>query len=430
MRTGMLQDDANGQGGLGLAFAVIILVALVLRALCALALGEITPGVADDWEYGEIAQNFVRNGEMARAYYFPDGEKLRYPSTFMPPGHVFLWIGLFWIFDVTPEAYAAMLVINVACSVGIVAMTGLLARRIFQDRLVGLLAAGLVAVYPTFIYSVATYHAIQVYVLLFLAGLHLMLALIETRSGRSAVLLGIAGGVATLWRSEYMVLFAALILYGFWRHRSIRLFALAVGCAALVVLPWTARNYVVHERFIPIANSSGWNAWKGFNPEMQGSGNAIEASDYRIEIEREVVATLPRDDTFETAMQDAFMERAGAFIAAEPVRAFVELPAQKLALFWVLDWQDPEVTLHPVYVAAFVPTFVLSIGGIVLVLRRRPVPHGAQAMLWVFVAQSVVVSGYAVHARYRMNVEPFLFMFAAVAGAALIRHWLARRAQG
>jgi hypothetical protein len=71
--------------------------------------------------------------------------------------------------------------------------------------------------------------------------------------------------------------------------------------------------------------------------------------------------------------------------------------------------------------------FVLSIVGLAMAVRSgcfiRP-DHRTVLILFAF--QTLVMVSYTVYARYRMNVEPFLYAYAAV-GAVGLWGWLLRR---
>lgn len=408
-------------------FAAIVALGFAVRALAGIFLGDIDPRSATLWEYGEIARNMLEHERMVRVVTFSDGETLVYPTAYMPPGHVYLWYLLFSIFGNTSQAISAMLAINILLSTVLVFLVGIIAQRVFNWRAVTILSMLLIGLYPTFVYSVITYHAIQIYLVLLLLGFWLTLDLMEKPRLRTTVLLGVVGGLAAFWRVEYIVLFAGLMVLAWVRHRQISLFAIGVLCSALVILPWTARNYVVLDRFVPVANSTGYNLWKGFSSEANGSGDWIESSGLKTAKDSEFYEILPHDEDFESNLQAAYLDEALEFIRDEPVQAFIELPAKKLVLFWIFDFYDPAITLQPVYLAAFVPTFILTVAGIVLVIRRRLLSDGVQAMFVIFVAQTIVTLGYAVHARYRLNVEPFLFIFAAYAAADLLSRILPDR---
>jgi 4-amino-4-deoxy-L-arabinose transferase-like glycosyltransferase len=81
---------------------------------------------------------------------------------------------------------------------------------------------------------------------------------------------GLAIGALAMLRPEYLLFVAVLPLLalGPWRRgsatgRRLRLAALMAGCACLVVLPWTARNYVAFERLVPISTGGGQVLYEG-----------------------------------------------------------------------------------------------------------------------------------------------------------------------
>jgi len=66
--------------------------------------------------------------------------------------------------------------------------------------------------------------------------------------------------------------------------------------AAVVVLCWTARNYYVFNKFIPIATNSGFNLFVG-NSENAGfnTGTAIDLKEHELEIEKQNLNEYEKD---------------------------------------------------------------------------------------------------------------------------------------
>jgi len=133
---------------------------------------------------------------------------------------------------------------------------------------------------------------------------------------------------------------------------------------------------------------------------------------------------LNRD--YENARAKVLHNAAIDYIKSHPLRSFVVLPIYKAALFWTYAF--PEPTTHQLlYQLQFWPLFVLSIVGLAMAARdgcfTRP-DHRTVLVLFAF--QTLVMMSYAVCARYRMNVEPFLYAYAAV-GAVGLWGWLHRR---
>ena len=109
-----------------------------------------------------------------------------------------------------------------------------------------------------------------------------------------------------------------------------------------------------------------------------------------------------------------------------PVTSFLLLPLRKALLFWLFDYYDP-ITQQFLYQIAFWPLFIGSILGLAVAYRTGLFSlRDHRLVLLYFLAQTGVVAAYAVHARYRMNVEPFLFGYSALGVAALFT-WFRRR---
>jgi hypothetical protein len=312
-------------------------------------------------------------------------------------------------------AMATMLGINIACGTALVFYTVRIAYLLFPSRLLALGAGAMIAFYPTFVYSVSTYHALNLYILLLLVVFHLCLS-VERYTVVNAALAGLLTGMAALARTEYIVLAGAGLLGALLTHRNWRLTAIAASCAILVLLPWTMRNYFVFERFIPVANSAGFNLFKGFNPEANGSGDWVDNHGVAKRLVGQRVSNVAFDKNYESAKDQVFRDAAIAFMKEKPVQSFVVLPIKKVLLFWLFDVYDP-IAHKVVYQAAFWPVFLLTLVGLFTAWRSGFLVEPAhRTVLILFAFQTIVMMGYAVHLRYRMNVEPFLFIYAAFGG--------------
>lgn len=398
----------------------VVLVALVLRLVVTVLFLNLNPVTAELWEYGEIARHAATESWMARTILGPDGLSYTAPTAYMPPGYVFVWMAAFAAFGFTPEALFAVSALNIVCSLLIVWLTARLAQELTGDSLAALLAASLVAVYPTFIYSVVTYHALNAYTAVFLAALLLIIRQVRDPHPGRLVAIGLLGGAAALLRSEF-VLFIGVLYVALWivTRRTKEFVVLAVLSAA-VVAPWTIRNYLVFDRFIPIASSVGYNLWKGHNPEASGSGDEIEKIGAAKRQLGDVLAEIPRDRNYEIAYDQVFRDAAIAHIRAHPIETLV-LGLKKNLLFWAWEAHDP-IAWRPAYLVPHIVTSVLAIAGIVMVFR-----HGVSAaaifIIAIAVMQSLINAAFSVHIRYRMTIEPILFIYAGIATVGMLKAW-------
>jgi 4-amino-4-deoxy-L-arabinose transferase-like glycosyltransferase len=133
---------------------------------------------------------------------------------------------------------------------------GLLGRRLADDR-AGLIAAGLAAVYPTLIAADGALMSETLYGAL--AALTLLLAyrLVEAPGIGRAVALGAVAGLAALTRGEALVLLPLVLIPVLRRPAGARAALVALLAFAVVLTPWTVRNWITFDRPVLIATNSG-----------------------------------------------------------------------------------------------------------------------------------------------------------------------------
>jgi 4-amino-4-deoxy-L-arabinose transferase-like glycosyltransferase len=163
------------------------------------------------------------------------------------PGAPLLFGAVYWLTGgVNPEA--ARIVVALLGAVMVV-FTFLIARRL-GGRWAGLVAALLVATYPTYIENNGQLLSEPLAAFLLTAALLGMLWAAERGRVWAWAVPGVTLGALILTRPEYQaisVVFAALVAWRLWRDGGWRRAAGSVAvlalCAAVVVVPWMARNH-------------------------------------------------------------------------------------------------------------------------------------------------------------------------------------------
>jgi len=133
---------------------------------------------------------------------------------------------------------------------GTIALIGVLGRRVAGEG-VGLVAAAIAAVYPLLIAADGALMSETLYGLLIALAILAAYRLRDEPSARRAVVLGGVIGLAALTRPEALLLLP-LVTLPRWRW-----FGLACVAAALVVLPWTVRNWSAFDRPVLISTNDG-----------------------------------------------------------------------------------------------------------------------------------------------------------------------------
>jgi 4-amino-4-deoxy-L-arabinose transferase-like glycosyltransferase len=144
-----------------------------------------------------------------------------------------------------------------------VVLVGLLGKRVAGPR-AGLIAAALAAVYPGFFMLAGVAMAESLYVPLIALTLLATFALIDRPSLRLAAALGALIGLATLDRTEAVVLLPLLALAVALRLPGARLrlrtVAVMSAVALLVLAPWVGRNWSAFDRFPLLSTNGGLTA--------------------------------------------------------------------------------------------------------------------------------------------------------------------------
>jgi 4-amino-4-deoxy-L-arabinose transferase-like glycosyltransferase len=160
-------------------------------------------------------------------------------------------------------------------AVTIVAL-GLLGRRLAGER-AGLLAAGIGAVYPTLIAADGALMSETLYGTLVALSLLAAYRLLDEPSAGRAVVLGAVCALAALTRGEALLLLPLVLIPVVWgRHGGAwRPAVVALVAFAVVLAPWTVRNWIVFDRPVAIATNSG-TAVAGANcAETYASGDRL-----------------------------------------------------------------------------------------------------------------------------------------------------------
>jgi hypothetical protein len=417
--------------------AVALITAFVLRVVAVVLNGDVSL-TANIWEYGEQGACALQNGGdlclpyVQPQYYQQSGGS--YPSAYMPPLLSYLWLGLFEIFGNGTVARVVWLSINVTAALGCVALVFHLSLKLWPSKQAAFVAAMLFAVYPTFVVVTATYHQTNWAVLLLLAVTAVAVKLSTTeRIWFYGTIGGIFCGLAALNRTEMLAIGPILLAVGsLWRRNlsTVVKVGLAGGLAmTLILMPWTARNYHHFERVIPTAQSSGYNLWKGFNPYTNGSGNLSEDVN-NPEGQRllRLRQSIDPGIQYETRVQDLYTEAFRNDLKDASTGRLVQLTAEKVLLLWGFDWTDRELTLRPAYLLPWLVVNILALIGLIIAFGKRRSVGAAAACIYAAAVGllTIAYAATAVHARYRMHIEPFLFILAGVGAHGL---WMRLRAK-
>lgn len=362
------------------------------------------------WESEEIANNLL---EGRGFIYFHLGTTYR---SFNQPLVSFLQAG---VYALTHHSHWAMLLVQAFFSALLCVTVFCIARRLATPT-TGLISAALVGLHP----GLAYYDAFQVVPLSFDAWIFalILLALLNVWEKPTPLRLlgaGILMGISALSRGTALLFLLPALAWLAWVRRSPWPTALRHGAIlsigiALMVLPWVARNSLVHQRFIPWINSTtGELFWRGNNPNASGSGIAASGRSILEEAPPEFLAKISRLD--ELGQKAAFEQEALSYIRKDP-GAFVRRTLMKFVQFWGGSPQRGiryPTSFRRIYNGYYCVIVLLGwVGGLGL-LRKPPTPWTRGGLL-LLVLFAITVSGthslFYVEGRHRWALEPLMLI--------------------
>ena len=267
------------------AWAIAIFAfAILLRSLW---VSYLNPAAGHDGVVYWHAANSLADGEGFRGVFNADQYTAR-----IPPGWPFVLTGLIFVFG--PNLIAAK-VFNIIAGALTAVLVYVLGTK-FRDHRTGIVAGGLMAVFPSQIYFTTTLMTETLFVALS-TGLVLLLTLwlagTQAMKLWQALVLGLLLGSMSLVRAEAILLAPAMVVLMMlcrsrWRQLAQYTTLLVIGMA-VVITPWTVRNYVRFDEFILIRSASANGTFApiriGLSPNYQelsgrgaGPGPSIRAS--------------------------------------------------------------------------------------------------------------------------------------------------------
>ena len=403
----------------------ILVFTAITRLGVALYLGdqvEPLPGTYDQISYHTLAVSLL-NG---RGYSFPSAWWPATPPSTPTSFWSFLYplylAGTYALFGVHP--LAARVVQALIAGPLTAWLLYRLGRRLFNPT-VALAAAGLSAVYAYFIYYAAALMTESFFILCVLAALDSALELAEKPSWKTALSLGIALGLGILLRQTLLLFLPFLLLWLLWQARGrIRWFHLALPLLviALLIAPWTVRNYLVFHRFVLLNTNAGFAFFWANHPIHGTYSTLLKGNAYQ-----ELIP--PELRSLNEAELDAALLRLGlGFVWADPGR-YVLLCLNRIPEHFKF-WPSPESGLisNISRVGSFGLLLPLMLYSLYLpfrrttpTLQRSTLNAQRSTLLYLFV---LVYCGIHLLTwagiRYRLPVDAVLILFA---GLALVEIW-------
>lgn len=419
--------------------AAIILLAVVVRLAALSADSGYKPG-NDAFEYDYYARSIAAGDGYPQSGYLLQGG----PTAVRGPGYPYL---LGAVYALSGDSAEAGRLVGVALGALSVFLLYLIARRVWGRR-IGLLAAALAAVFPPLVLLSRDLVSETLFIPLELGAV--LCVLNFRRSGgelRWALAAGALCGVAALTRNTGFALLLPVAL-GVWTMRprlrpgALLAPAAAIGCAALMVAPWIARDAVEFGRFVPVTTSGGIASAGTYN-EASYRDSASNGAWRDPQIVPEFTPLFVTSGIDEGTVDATLQRRARDFAWEHPGYVAETSAWNMLRLFEisggsVVDANGKAVTDRGIGSAdptseriGLAIAAMLAVLGAIAMARSRPrgggqprrIPHGPLFLWLVPILMILVAAPIAGLPRYRLPADPFLLILAAISLAWLWSLW-------
>jgi 4-amino-4-deoxy-L-arabinose transferase-like glycosyltransferase len=351
-------------------------------------------------------------------------------TAFRPPGYPYLLGGVYALSGVerakTSTRLLAGRVANALVGTVIVALIGVLAAQLF-DRRIALAAMALGAVYLPLILVGGALMSEPLFAAVLLGAL--AAALHHRRSARRyrwALIAGVLGGLAILTRANAAIILAPLALAVWdarprWSWQALAPPLVLVAIALGTVAPWTIRNAVVLDSFVPVSTQLGtalagtYNDAARTDREHPASWRSLRrVPDYQYLVRR--WRQIP-EPVLERKLRAAALRYANHHPAYVGEVAFWNT-ARMLDLAG-MSWSRhtaSTISVGPRWAEAGVVSFwffaALAIAGALTSRGRRTPPYVAAVPALLFLSVAFMMFETP---RYRTGIDPFIVMLASVA---------------
>lgn len=391
-----------------LAVWAIVLGALAVRLTAIHAtVGFETPAVSEPAADSRIHMALVESLLAGRGYRIA-GE----PTASTPPLYVFFLAGLYRAFN-DPAAVRFVQAVLGAAACAVMFHAG----RGFFDERTGLVAAGILAVDPLAVYLAGLHLTENLFLVLLLLALVQSLRVADGPTLGRVIGLGGIVGLAALTRAVFLAFLPCVLVWSLavWGPRNLqgyRVFGIAAVAAGLVILPWTARNWLALHAVVPIQSNAGLVFWAGNNPHADGGLVWPSARTW-------TAGPQPDDGQYgwrglSVAADNArYMHSALAWIRQHPQEYGGLLVRKLVRLYGFTRGADRRDFPVPLPVVLFQGGLLTAAAAGLLVTVRRWRALAFMVMLIVFT--NIATLAFSGGTRYTVPMLPSLILFAAAA---------------
>lgn len=340
------------------------------------------------------------------------------PTSFQEPVYPLFLSGLYAVLGL--ENYWAARLCQAFVGAFIPVVIFLMGEKV-AGKGIGLVAGLFLVAYPSLVYFSGLLMTETLFTFLLITGLYMLTWTIEGEPGYRDIAFGMLIGITVLTRSV-MLGFLLILFLWLWFHSSFRqafqrAILIGTGCAVLI-LPWTVRNFVVHRAFVPLTTKGGYNIYIYSFP----------VRDYDFNDRWDVITFPDMSGLSEVERERLLADKGKEFIQENPL-IFIEFAFHKLIDFWNPVPKTDNRLMVVANVISFGGAASFTLIGLLLLLARpemrKPFVILFYGLVGFYMLECMVFTGGM---KARLPVEPLMVLLAVFSvGSFFERRILHRR---
>lgn len=393
--------------------SVIFALSILLHIIYVSIAPKIDPVIINDPLYGDAyGYNLLAKNMLSKNIFSWDGI---IPTSFRAPGYpAFLAL----IYAIAGENLNVVRLIQALLVALICVPVFWMGYRLAGLSLAILASLGTV-LHPLLLYMTAWIYTEPFFICLLWLGVWLLFRVFQSNEYRYILLAGVILGIATLVRPQFVMLPLGCLILGLiarWSFATIRSFALVQLIVIFVLLPWSIRNYVVHQEIVLITTDTGPNLY-GANNRASHGGFASQSW------------SLP--GLSEVQSDKEFARRALVWIRQNPQQFIALIPAKLEKFYSLLEATTNQRSIgriEPIIRFMYHGFLVIAFfGALWLVFEQK----GQESIILVALSIYATLITMIFHggARLALPIAPVLILFACfllTKGASLVNHYFSQ----
>ncbi len=408
---------------------IVLLIGLILRLILLAYFWDKPLTIVDETHYQQLAENIYKHKEFAMT----KGS----PTSMRPPLYPIFLRTIYFLVD--GIHLNAVRIVQIILSLATIFMVFMLGKKIFNEK-IGLLAALVFAVYPSFIFFTHLLLTEVLFTFLFSFFIWYFILFLEKKRFRDIWMAGIFMGLGALTRSILYPFFVIALIFlfisckGSISQNAKWLILLTIGYV-IVVGPWSIRNTILHKRPVIVNTMGGFNLYMG-NYEHTPLNRAWAAVDlagdkawyYGHEQELSGMQEVEKEEWCKKKAKEFILNHKFLTLKRDLIKAANFWGMERSIIGGIIAGHYPGLD-NKVYLA-FITLAIFSVYAIVVISsvfgfvynisRKRYNILFVVLLIGYFTAMHSIVFG---HSRYHIPLIPLLIIFASWAIVNLKRIW-------